>query len=132
MCISCCTLLIESIAPPREAFEARLNDTVIAGNCPWWLMESGSVVFSNCIRAESGTALLLPAELATPVELVPTVGCEEALFESAEVGGRSVAADGVYSTEVVVAFEPAAADPDDANEEAAPAPVTPVDAPFWI
>ena len=44
------------------------------------------------------------------------------------VGGCNVAAEGVYKTEVVVAFEPAEADPDAENDVAAAAPVAPTDA----
>ena len=58
MCISFCTLSIAEMALPRAAFGARLNDAVIAGNWPWWVITSGSVVFSKCEKAANGTALL--------------------------------------------------------------------------
>ena len=60
--MSFCTLVIAVIALPSAAFGARLKETVIAGNCPWWLMESGSLARSKCVNALSGTALLF-AEL---------------------------------------------------------------------
>jgi hypothetical protein len=54
----------------------------------------------------------------------------EELFEgeSTVPDGSSVAADGVYKTEVVVAFEPAAEDPDAEKEVEGAAPVAPDDA----
>ena len=42
-------------ASPSEAPGARLNDRVVAGNCPWWLMTSGPVVSSTRVMALSGT-----------------------------------------------------------------------------
>jgi hypothetical protein len=42
-----CKLLMSEIALPSEACGARLNDTVIDGNCPWCVIESGSVVVSK-------------------------------------------------------------------------------------
>ena len=41
------------------------------------------------------------------------------------VGALSVVDDGVYATEVVVAFEPADEDPEDANDDEAPGPEPP-------
>jgi hypothetical protein len=38
------------MAPPSAAFGARLKETVIAGNWPWWVIESGSVVFRSARR----------------------------------------------------------------------------------
>jgi hypothetical protein len=52
----------------------------------------------------------------------------EVLAESAFAGGVSVLAEGVYSAEVVSAFDPAADDPEDAKEEEAPGPLVPEDA----
>src|ERR1700712_985633 len=52
----CVTL---SIALLNEAPGARLKDTVIAGNCPWCVIDSGAVVVSKCEKALSGTALLM-------------------------------------------------------------------------
>ena len=129
MCISFCTLSTAVMASPSAAFGARLNDTVMAGNCPWWLMESASVVFSKCEKALNGTALLV-AELVLPAEPAPVV--DELLGASAFAGGARLFADGVYNAEVVSAFEPAEDAPEDANEEDAPAPVAPADALDWI
>src|ERR1700733_5059014 len=116
------------MALPRAAFEARLNETVIAGNWPWCVMASGSVVFSKCAKALRGAALLM-AELVAPAEVAPELDVAvEVLAESALVGGVSVCADGVYSAEPVAAFDPAEEEPEDANDEAAPAPDAPEDA----
>jgi hypothetical protein len=43
------------------------------------------------------------------------------------VGALSVAAEGVYATVVVVAFEPADEDPEDAKDEEAPGPEPPAE-----
>ena len=94
-------------------------------------MESGSVVFSKCEKALSGTALLM-AEVVAPAEPAPLGAVEELLAESAFWGGTSVFADGVYFAEVVTALDPAEDDPEDAKDEDAPAPVAPEDALDWI
>src|SRR5580658_457081 len=124
---SFCTLLTAVMASPRAALGARLNDTVMAGNWPWWLIESASVVFSKWEKALSGTALAM-IELVAPAEFAPVLDAVELLGESAFAGGASVFADGVYSAELVSALEPAADDPDDANEVEAPVPVAPAEA----
>jgi hypothetical protein len=67
-----------------------------------------------------------------PAEFAPRLDVEEALAESAFPGGAMEFADGVYSDEVVSAFDPAADAPEDANEEEAPAPVAPEDALDWM
>ena len=92
--MSFCTLSTAVMALPSAAFSARLNDTVMAGNCPWWLIESDSVVVSKCEKALSGTALLV-AELVMPAEFAPRLDVEEALAVSAFPGGAIVFADGV-------------------------------------
>src|ERR1700735_3455132 len=117
MCMSFCTLSTAVMAAPSEELSARLNDTVMAGNCPWWVMASGSVVFSKCAKALSGTALLV-AELVAPAVLDVAV---DVLGDSAFAGAARVFADGVYSAEVVSAFEPADGDPEDEKDEEAPA-----------
>jgi len=94
-------------------------------------MESASVVFSKCTKALNGTALLA-AELVAPAEFAPVLDGEEALGERAFAGGARVFADGVYRAEAVSAFDPAEEDPEDAKEEAAPAPVGPPDALDWM
>ena len=81
------------IAPPSAALGARLNDTVTAGNCPWWLIESGSSVLSICVNALRGTAL-------DGVEPVVVFVLEAAPFEptpdlSAFAGAMSAEDDGV-------------------------------------
>src|SRR5260370_40961026 len=66
------------IALPRAAPGARLKDTVPAGNCPWWLMESGDFTLSRRVKALSGTALagvelvLAFDALAAVVAVAPT------------------------------------------------------------
>ena len=115
------------MASPNAALGARLNETVIAGNCPWWLMESASVVFSKCEKALSGTALLM-AELGAPAEDAPLFDVEAVVGVSAFAGGARVFAAGVYSADEVTEFDPAEADPEDANEVEAPVPVAPADA----
>ena len=94
-------------------------------------MASASVVFSKCEKALSGTALLI-AELVAPAEFAPVLDGEKGLGESAFAGGARVFADAVYSAEVVSALEPAADDPEDANEEEAPAPLAPAEALDWM
>src|SRR5208282_200858 len=92
MRISFCALSTAVMAFPSAAFGARLNDTVMAGNWPWWVMESASVVFSKREKALSGTALLV-VELVGATERAPVF--EEALGESAFAGGVRVFAEGV-------------------------------------
>src|ERR1019366_10608287 len=89
MCMASSALSTAVMASPSAAFGARLNDTVMAGNWPWWLIESGSVVFSKCEKALSGTALLV-VELLTAEDFVPLPGVEEAVGESAFAGGARV------------------------------------------
>jgi len=47
-------------------------------------------------------------------------------------GALSAAEDGVYATAVVVAFEPADDDPEDAKDEEAPGPDPPAEVLVWI
>jgi hypothetical protein len=56
----------------------------------------------------------------------------EAPAESAFAGGARVFADGLYSAEVVSAFEPAEDDPEDAKEDDAPLPLAPTEALDWM
>src|ERR1700693_2310051 len=123
MCISCCTLVIDEMAPPSAAFGAKLKETVMAGNCPWWLIDSCSVFNSKCENAPSGTALLF-AELVTVAELVTLLDVPfELPAVSAFTGGVSVLGVGLYSAPVVSAFEPADVEP--FPVELAAAPVVP-------
>ena len=125
--MSFCALSTAVMALPSAASGARLNDTVMAGNWPWWVMASGSVVFTKCAKALSGTALLV-AELVAPAEPAPWPDAVAALGESAFGRGTSVFADGVYSAVVVSALDPAEGAPEDAKEAAAPVPLAPEDA----
>src|SRR5260370_37230525 len=52
MCMSFWVFSMAVMAPPSEAFGARLNETVIDGNCPWCVIESGSVVVSKPLDAQ--------------------------------------------------------------------------------
>ncbi len=91
--MSFCSLSIVSIALPSDAFGARLNETVIEGNCPWCVIESGSVVVSKWDIALSGIALL-GTELVIPAELTPPAE-EFVAGVSTRAGGVSMDDDGV-------------------------------------
>src|SRR5208337_2133952 len=52
-----------STASPSEALGARLNETVVAGNCPRWLMTRGPVVFENRATELRGTCTCGVAEV---------------------------------------------------------------------
>ena len=56
MRISRSTSSIARTAPPSETPGARLNDSVVAGNCPWWLIASGTATVSARVNAVSGTS----------------------------------------------------------------------------
>ncbi len=43
------------MASPSEAPGARLNESVITGNWPWWLTVIGTEVVWRCVNALSGT-----------------------------------------------------------------------------
>ena len=62
-----CRSPIVVIALPSEEFVARLKETVNDGNCPWCVIDSGSVVVSKCENALRGIALL-GVELVTPAD----------------------------------------------------------------
>src|SRR2546423_14968092 len=53
--ISRSALRIASTASPSAAPGARLNDTVVAGNWPRWLIANGAVCSMICATADSGT-----------------------------------------------------------------------------
>ena len=46
---------IASTAAPSETPGAVLNEIVVAGNCPKWVINSGPVCCSTCTIADSGT-----------------------------------------------------------------------------
>jgi hypothetical protein len=119
--MSFCTLVMSVIALPSAAFGARLKETVIAGNCPWCVMESASVVVSKCEKALNGTALLV-IELVAPAEVAPP-GPLNVLDRNAFAGGTNVLADGVNNGEPVSAFDPADVEPWPEEEDAG--------APLW-
>jgi hypothetical protein len=117
-----CSVSMVVMALPSDAFGARLKETVIDGNCPWCVMESGSVVVSKWEKALRGMALL-GVELVIPAELAPLV---DAVVPAAmtRAGGAMVFALGVYRVDAVSAFEPADVEPLPDDVEA-PAPVVP-------
>jgi hypothetical protein len=123
---------MSEIAVPREALGARLNDTVTDGNCPWWLMESASLISEACVKALSGTAFA-PVEEVDVFGVVPAVVppfCEEVpvvldVGVIAEVGGVRTFEEGVYWTAVVCALEPAEVDAEDEYELTAEEPLAP-------
>src|SRR5207245_10037551 len=53
--ISRCTRSMAVTAAPSETPGARLNDTVTAGNWPWWLIASAVARSSIAAMVESGT-----------------------------------------------------------------------------
>ena len=80
------------------------------------------------MNAPSGTALLIAVAVVLFAD-EPKPDTEEfELDASALLGGVSMPDDGVYITEVVVALEPAEADPEDENEVEAPGPDAPDEA----
>jgi hypothetical protein len=99
-----------------------LKLTVIDGNCPWCVIDRGSVTVSKCENALSGIALL-GTELVFDDVVVPAV--------STRVGGVSVPAEGVYFVVAVSAFDPAEVDPFPEVVDA-PAPLVPAAAFAWM
>src|SRR6202142_3906141 len=125
MCRSFCALSTAEMALPSDAFGARLNETVIAGNWPWCVIERASVVFSKCAIALNGTALAA-AELVEPADVAPLLDeAVELLAVSALAGAASVFAEGVYFAEEVSALEPAEEDAEAENDVEAPGPLVP-------
>ena len=118
--MSFCSLSMVLIALPSEAFGARLKETVIEGNCPWCVIDSGSVVVSKCENALKGIGWLGADELA-PAELTPPSAVPAVRMR---VAGASVLDEGVYNAEAVNAFDPAEVEPLPEELEA-PAPVVP-------
>jgi hypothetical protein len=99
------------MAPPSAALDAKLNETVIAGNWPWWAIESGSVAVAKCEIAPSGTAPFV-VELVLPADVLPLLEVAVLVLEvKAFTGGFSVSAVGVYMAVVVRALEPADVEP---------------------
>src|SRR3984957_19345968 len=86
-------LLIASMASPREAFPARLKETVTEGNWPWWLIDSDSVPGSMWVKAPRGTALLGVELVLVLAELEPVL---LVVVARTPVGGVNMPEDGVY------------------------------------
>ena len=104
-------MVTAEMALPREAPGERLKETVMAGNCPWWLMERDWVLVSKWEKALKGTALLF-AELVVPADVAPLLEeLEDVPAVSAFTGAERVLADGVKSAEVVSALDPAEVEP---------------------
>ena len=71
--------------------------------------------------------LVVPADADPPLPAVPVF-----LAASTVVGGVSTFAPGLYCTAEVMALEPAEGDAEAANEAAAAAPLTPLEALDWM
>jgi hypothetical protein len=80
----------------------------------------------NALRGTAVEAAVVAATAPAGLPLAPTP--ERMAF----VGALSTAEDGVYATAVVVAFEPADDDPEEAKDEEAPGPDPPADAFVWM
>ena len=84
------------------------------------MIDSASVLISKWDIAPRGTALLF-AELVAPADVAPLLEVlVTVLAASAFTGGFSVFADGVYSAEVVNAFDPADDEPFPVEDAGAP------------
>src|SRR5579863_10114903 len=120
---------ISVIALPSDASGARLKETVTEGNCPWWLIESASVMGTAAVKALRGITFA-PTDAVSVLGVVPEVVPPVADEPLVEIAPASTLAGwvrtpevGVYFTDVVTAFDPAAAEADEEKEVAAPAPV---------
>ena len=131
MCRSVTALSMAVIAEPSASRGARLNEMVTAGTWPWRLMESGAVVCSKCVNALSGTALPDAEVGGLIVEVVEFVWAFPMGLIALDCAA-STPGDGEYSTAVVIAFEPADAEPEAAKELVAPGPVAPDEAFDWM
>jgi hypothetical protein len=94
-------------------------------------MESGDFTLSKRVNALSGTALAGAELLLAFDAFVAVLAVAPTPDLRAFSGGVRTPDEGVNFTEVVTAFEPAAADPDDAKEEKAAVPVAPEDVFAW-
>ncbi len=54
-CSGSSAAITASRAGPMSAPGARLNEKVVAANCPWWLTDSGARLGSTWVKADSGT-----------------------------------------------------------------------------
>ncbi len=100
-----------------------MKETVIAGNCPWCVMERAWVVVSKCEKVLRGSALAVD-ELVAPAEPEPMLDVEVTVLEVRAFGGGAIVlADGVNKAEPVSALEPAEVDPFPEDDEAG--------APLW-
>ena len=50
------TVWIAFTAAPSDAPGSRLKETVVAGNCPMWLMRMGAMTWEVFVTARRGTA----------------------------------------------------------------------------
>ena len=120
------------MASPSAAFGARLNETVMAGNCPWWVIESGSVVFSKVREGAEGHGVA-HGRTGRAGRAAPVLDVRRGARRERIRGGRRAYWPTAYrAPKPVSAFEPAEEDPDDANEVEAPAPVAPEEALAWM
>src|SRR3954469_1051087 len=96
-------------AAPSATPGARLNDTVTAGNWPWWVMVKGCVVSAIVAIASIGTALdrcAAAGAIAAEPEPRPADGAS-AVGSGPRISAGAV---GMYSGMVVGAVVPAAAE----------------------
>src|ERR1017187_8950859 len=72
--ISPAAFLISLTASPRATPGARLNDSVTAGTCPWWVIASGAVGGAYRVNALSGTCV--PSRALTQIDLRLSGSCQ--------------------------------------------------------
>jgi hypothetical protein len=89
----------------QEHSAPELKETVIAGNCPWWLIESARWSSQSAEGAEGHRVRSWRNWSSRGAGAV--AGRRGRWREALEAGGARVVADGVYCAEVVSAFEPA-------------------------
>jgi hypothetical protein len=82
--------------------------------------------------APTDEVLVLGVVPAAVPPLADDVPCVLEVPARTPAGAVSTPEDGVYFTELVVAFDPADADADEAKEVTAPAPLAPDDALLWM
>jgi hypothetical protein len=57
--ISTSARLMAATASLSETFSARLNESVVAGNCPWCGSEMGVIPCVKCVKVDKGTSVPL-------------------------------------------------------------------------
>src|SRR5215475_4997119 len=89
------TLFTASTASPSDAPGARLNESVITGNCPWWFTVMGAERYSTCVNALSGTCPPVgntdEDAIVPPVRLLVGIALPAAVLEAAELAAVAAA-----------------------------------------